>query len=366
MKTSLNALISALTALLVITGVYYFVPLGLGEIAQQQKFGSTVTTINGSDTLSSSRTVINNNFAALNTGKFELSDWYATTSAHQLSSLGTITTGTWNASAIGVPYGGSGTTTFSSNQVLLGNGTSGVKTPVGWGTSGQFLTSNGSLAAPSWQSASVDQTANYTWTGTHAFQNTVAIDANVSHNLTLNSVPYSFPSSQFVGSLQNSGSGALSWGGPVRYLAALSSATANNGYATTTALTIPANTLTSSSTITFTAQVNSNQGTNNSGTFYICDSSGVVLASASIPDTVSGGGYSGVIEGTIYNNGSRTSQGAFVHRFVSNSTSNAIANDLSSNSSSFNTANALNLVGVIQSPAATNFAVSQLYIVVNQ
>jgi hypothetical protein len=44
-----------------------------------------------------------------------------------------------------------------------------MKTVNGFGTSGQFLTSNGAATAPSWQSASVDQTQAYTWTGLHTF-----------------------------------------------------------------------------------------------------------------------------------------------------------------------------------------------------
>ena len=40
-----------------------------------------------------------------------------------ITTLGTISSGTWEGSAIGVPYGGTGTSTFVSNYVLKGNGT---------------------------------------------------------------------------------------------------------------------------------------------------------------------------------------------------------------------------------------------------
>jgi hypothetical protein len=43
-----------------------------------------------------------------------------------LSKLGTITTGTWNGSTIGVAYGGTGRATLTSGSVLVGNGTSAV------------------------------------------------------------------------------------------------------------------------------------------------------------------------------------------------------------------------------------------------
>jgi uncharacterized membrane protein YiaA len=43
-----------------------------------------------------------------------------------LSSLGTVTTGTWNASVIEVSYGGTGKSTLNSGSLLRGNGTSGI------------------------------------------------------------------------------------------------------------------------------------------------------------------------------------------------------------------------------------------------
>ncbi len=150
---------------------------------QTPKFGSTITTINGSDKIADSRTVINTNFTNLLNGKFELSDWFATTSAKQLVSLGTLTTGIWNASAITALYGGTGSTTLSSNQLLIGNGTGIVKTVNGFGTSGQFLTSNGSALAPTWTTSAIDQSANYTWTGQHFFNGastTIAILATAT------------------------------------------------------------------------------------------------------------------------------------------------------------------------------------------
>ena len=44
----------------------------------------------------------------------------------QITGLGTISTGTWNASTITVPYGGTGDTSFTATGVLLGNGTSAI------------------------------------------------------------------------------------------------------------------------------------------------------------------------------------------------------------------------------------------------
>ena len=44
-----------------------------------------------------------------------------------ITTLGTVTTGTWNADTIAVAYGGTGATTFTSNALLKGNGTSAVQ-----------------------------------------------------------------------------------------------------------------------------------------------------------------------------------------------------------------------------------------------
>lgn len=43
-----------------------------------------------------------------------------------ITSLGTVTTGTWNASTIGVAYGGTGATTLTDGGVLLGSGTGAI------------------------------------------------------------------------------------------------------------------------------------------------------------------------------------------------------------------------------------------------
>lgn len=44
-----------------------------------------------------------------------------------ITTLGTITTGVWNGTTIGVANGGTGATTFTSNGVLYGNGTSAIQ-----------------------------------------------------------------------------------------------------------------------------------------------------------------------------------------------------------------------------------------------
>lgn len=182
MKIALITILTAVVTLFVgVFVAYNYVPLSWFDAldVHQPQFGSTITTILGTDTLSASRSVINTNFSNLNTDKAEttvttlanLTTANALTSATSLATLaalstvGTITTGVWNGTAVTVPFGGTASTTLSANQVLLGNGAAKVMTVTGWGNVGEALTSNGTILAPTWQSAGVNQAANYTWTG---------------------------------------------------------------------------------------------------------------------------------------------------------------------------------------------------------
>ena len=245
-----NALLIGLGLLVSAIIVYDYVPLSWFEKfdLKKQNFGSALTTIQSTDTISSSRAVINNNFSALNSGKFELSDWYATTTAPQLTTLGTITTGTWNASTLTVSHGGTGSTTLSANQLLLGNGTGAIGVVSGFGTAGQFLTSQGAGAAPTWTTAAINEAGNYNWTGTHSFNNSSNIflasttfagliaSSTVAKPLQLNGVNYAFPSSNGASStaLMTNGSGSLTWN-PMDWTLLYSTTTANAyTYATVT------------------------------------------------------------------------------------------------------------------------------------
>src|ERR1043166_8925812 len=109
---------------LVFYGILYLLPsswLGMEPIVP---VGTSITDIQGSDRISDSRTTINDNFDALNAGKLELTDFYATTSHSQinrlarLSVVGTITTGTWNGTAIAQNKGGTGFSTYSTGDLL--------------------------------------------------------------------------------------------------------------------------------------------------------------------------------------------------------------------------------------------------------
>ena len=60
-----------------------------------------------------------------------------------ITGVGTITSGTWNGTDIGVQHGGTGVSTLTANGVLIGNGTSNV-TAVDMTTKGKILIGDGS------------------------------------------------------------------------------------------------------------------------------------------------------------------------------------------------------------------------------
>lgn len=74
-----------------------------------------------------------------------------------ITTLGTVTTGTWNASTITVPYGGTGKTSFTAYAPICGGTTTtGVLQSADSGISnvGYVLKSTGSSSLPTWQAES--------------------------------------------------------------------------------------------------------------------------------------------------------------------------------------------------------------------
>jgi len=82
----------------------------------------------------------------------------AVTTLSSLVSVGTITTGVWNGTTIAVANGGTGLTTLTANNLLVGNGTGNV-TFIAPGTSGNVLTSNGTTWASTAPTPSVAYSA---------------------------------------------------------------------------------------------------------------------------------------------------------------------------------------------------------------
>lgn len=108
------------------------------------------------------------------------------TSAAALATVGTITSGTWNGSVIDVARQGTGSTSPTANQVILGNGSSGFKVVAGFGSSGQFLTSGGAATPPTWTTSAIDQGISYNWTAHHIFTSLFATNASSTNATTTN------------------------------------------------------------------------------------------------------------------------------------------------------------------------------------
>lgn len=66
-----------------------------------------------------------------------------------ITTLGTVTTGTWNATAIGAAYGGTGQTTYAVGDILYASGATALSKLAGVAT-GNVLISGGVATAPSW------------------------------------------------------------------------------------------------------------------------------------------------------------------------------------------------------------------------
>lgn len=76
-----------------------------------------------------------------------------------ITTLGTIATGTWAGTTVAANHGGTGTISNTNHGVLIGQGTSAI-VATSAGTSGQILQSGGSLADPSYSTATYPSTAS--------------------------------------------------------------------------------------------------------------------------------------------------------------------------------------------------------------
>jgi len=72
-----------------------------------------------------------------------------------ITTLGTVTTGTWNATTIGVPYGGTGRTTSTTAYGLIAAGTTatGAHQTLAAGATTELLVGGGASALPVWTTA---------------------------------------------------------------------------------------------------------------------------------------------------------------------------------------------------------------------
>src|SRR3990167_5562834 len=116
----INIALSAIVGIVSAIGVYTTIPLSFIEkfsIDSGQRLGSSITTIAGGDTISSSRTVINANVNALNDGKIENSTTSvaAITTLANLGTIGKIISGFWNAGEL---RSASSTITYASSTAI--------------------------------------------------------------------------------------------------------------------------------------------------------------------------------------------------------------------------------------------------------
>ncbi len=146
------------------------------------KLGTSVTEIAVTTRLADYPAIQNTNVNNLNAGKMEISTTtlpLLTTLANQ-TVTGILTTGTWNADAVTVPFGGTGATSFTQYGLLLGSSTNPLHVLTDLGTSGQTLTSSGVGSLPSWTSVSVNETLDFNWTGEHTFATTTTATSTIT------------------------------------------------------------------------------------------------------------------------------------------------------------------------------------------
>ncbi len=260
-------------------------------------FASGTGTLAGTSTANLKSTLALNNVE--NTA---LSTWAGSTN---VTTLGTIGTGTWNATTIAANKGGTGLSSFTSGDLLYANSASSLTT-LASSTDGLVLTlQNGK---PSWIATSTLSTI--TGTLTIAKGGTGTTTAPVSQLLYGGSTAY-----QSVATSSLSAGTALSFSGTAGALVGGSNLTINFAAPAGTALSIPfaSTTMLSATTASTTALVISNTG----GTGTRClqvGSDGTVSANASACGSGSGGdpfthavaGTSATTTLTLFNGGAST------------------------------------------------------------
>ena len=107
--------------------------------------GSYVThmTVTPNSTVASSSTTIHGTLTMGTTATLTNAGLVAVANQSNITGLGTITSGTWQGTDVGVAHGGTGVSTLTANGVLIGNGT-GAITSVAMATKGHVLIGDGS------------------------------------------------------------------------------------------------------------------------------------------------------------------------------------------------------------------------------
>lgn len=281
-----------------------------------------------------------------------------------LTTLGTITSGTWNGTAIGVGYGGTGTTSPAQYRVLFGNAGSGITIATSTGTTGQFLTSCGANCFPQWTTGNVDQALFYNFTTIRLASTTIDNPAN------LGGLSSSFPTSRgsIASVMRDNGSGAWYWGGTPRYtVSSVTQLQATSAtFATSSAIVIPAGTLTASSTIDFIGH-GSCQSVSGTVTciIHIRTSDGADIASWTVGNPTNGVAQSLRWSGRILNNGSVSAQNYMFDgvSMVAGGTNDTVT--FTDGTATTNYANAQTLYIVVEASANSTHNLEAYSIVVN-
>lgn len=143
------------------------------------------------------------------------------TALSNLATVGTIGSGVWNGTVITSTFGGTGSSSPSKFNVLLGSSTNAIGIVKGLGTSGQFLTSQGDGVAPTWTTGALDASLNFTWTGKNTYQGTgtttldtpLRIQASGSSLFDINGQGYAFPTTTAAGQSPYASSTVLAFDG---------------------------------------------------------------------------------------------------------------------------------------------------------
>lgn len=216
---------------------------------------------------------------------YQYSPTFLTASSTAIVSKGYVDGLAFGGTIAGVTAGGTGQSTLPQDMLLVGNGVSGIT-----GTSSPtvaYVTATSTTGTSAFAgNVTVSKIFTANSTSTMNATTTIAASSVAGAPLRLNGVDYAFPSShgsdnQF---LTENGSGTLTWESPTvrRYydVGSAGSATSGNYATTTTAITLPAGSITASSTIKFTAYGTcTDGGTNGDCEIYLRTSTGATIMS---------------------------------------------------------------------------------------